>query len=100
MKKYIFTENQMKKVLDTLVAEQNDFMGPINKQLANAPVQKRLFKQTSPFATIHLIKPGETFNSLVKGFDRNSTLQTNVLVKDINNIPAGYYLALEPGMGD
>ena len=100
MKKYILTESQVKKIIDSQISEQTDFMAPINRQLAKAPREKRLFSAPSPFATIHLIKPGEVWGVIIKGYDQRTTKLVNDKLKDINNLPVGHYLSLEPPMGD
>lgn len=110
MKKYIFTESQVKKVIDQLINEQSrsaeDIMGdklrksyddtynnpPISQQMKKYPSAKFGFSMSKlkeldgdKANKLYQVKPGDTISGLVKKLGANSEedmLNSNDLLKN------------------
>lgn len=110
MKKYIFTESQIKTIIDSQLNEQMSPEASFNAVYANPPISQQMKKYPNgKFAfslkavkeldmdktnKLYVVKPGDTISGLVQKLGANS--EYNILYG--NDLLKNNPKALQPGM--
>jgi hypothetical protein len=110
MKKYIFTENQIKKIIDSQLSEQMSPEASFNAVYGNPPISQQMKKfpggkfgfssgmikmlDQDKTNKLYMVKAGDTISELVQKLGANS--EYNILHD--NDLLKGNPKALQPGM--
>jgi hypothetical protein len=110
MKKYIFTENQIKKIIDSQLNEQMSPEASYNAVYGNPPISQQMKKfpkgkfgfslgmikmlDQDKTNKLYMVKAGDTISELVQKLGANS--EYNILHD--NDLLKGNPKALQPGM--